>query len=116
MDGVPEHDDQQRPEGVPDWEPDLPDDEPRFEPGKRPLPKIARSAAGEVLAAAMFGLRDAIEGRPKEQEAIVVEAPGEPHDRDEFLLELDFEHPERSRVVIRKPASDGTSDAASDGG
>ena len=95
--------DQQRPPGVPEWEPDLPDDPPTYEPGRKPLPKIARSAAGEVLAAAMFGLRDAIEGRPKEQEAIVVEAPGQPRDPDEFLLELDFEHPERSRVIIRQP-------------
>jgi hypothetical protein len=95
-------DDEVRPAGVPEWEPDLPDDAP-YEPGRRPLPKIARSAAGEVLAAAMFGLRDALEGPRKEQEAIVVEAPGEPHDRDDFLLELDFEHPERSRVIIRRP-------------
>jgi hypothetical protein len=97
-------DDQPRLPGVPEWEPDLPDDPPDtpYEPGRRPLPKIARSAAGEVLAAAMFGLRDALEGRPKEQEAIIVEAPGQPHDRDDFLLELDFEHPERSRVILRR--------------
>ncbi len=95
------------PSGEPQWEPDLPDDPPTFAPGRKPLPKIARSAAGEVLAAAMFGLRDAIEGRPKEQEAIVVEAPGQPHDRDEFLLELDFEHPERSRVIVRRAPAAG---------
>ncbi len=98
--------DQQRPPGVPEWEPDLPDDEPRFEPGRRPLPKIARSAAGEVLAAAMLGLRDALEGPRKEQEAVVVDAPGEPNDPEDFLLQLDFEHPERSRVILRRPPDD----------
>jgi hypothetical protein len=106
---VPDDLPNERPEGVPEWEPDLPDDPPTFQPGRRPLPKIARSAAGEVLAAAMFGLRDALEGPRKEQEAVVVEAPGEPHDPEDFLLELDFEHPERSRVVLRQvppPAPD----------
>jgi hypothetical protein len=98
--------DQQRPPGVPEWEPDLPDEPATFQPGRKPLPKIARSAAGEVLAAAMFGLRDALEGPRKEQEAIVVEAPGAPHDPDDFLLELDFEHPERSRVIVREPPPD----------
>ncbi len=109
MDGV---DDEPRAEGVPEWEPELPDDPPTFQPGRKPLPKIARSAAGEVLAAAMLGLRDALEGPRKEQEAVVVEAPGEPDDPEDFLLQLDFEHPERSRVILRRPLEPPTDPSA----
>ncbi len=73
-------------------------------PGARPRPRIARSAGGQVLAAAMLGLRDAIEGPKDHTVAIVVDSPGEPHDPDaDFDLELDFDHPERSRVVMRAP-------------
>jgi hypothetical protein len=104
VDDEPRSDDGERAEGVPEWEPDLPDDPPTFRPGSRkPVPRIARSAAGGALAAAMLGLRDALEG-PKEQEAIVIEAPGEPQDPEDFLLQLDFEHPERSRVILRSTA------------
>jgi hypothetical protein len=74
--------------------------------GPPPLPRIARSTGGQLLAAAMFGLRDALEDRPREEVAIVVEAPGQPHRPDDFDLELDFEHPERSRVVLRRPVAD----------
>jgi hypothetical protein len=76
------------------------------QPGAPLRPRIARSAGGQLLAAAMLGLRDALEGRPREEVPIVVDAPGEPHPPDEFDLQLDFEHPERSRVVLRRPVGD----------
>lgn len=70
----------------------------------RPVDKFRRTAVGSVVAAGLFGLRDALEGRPeKEETAVVVDAPtAQP--KGDLSVELDFEHPERSRVVIRKPA------------
>jgi hypothetical protein len=75
-------------------------------PSTRPIDKVRRSAAGTVVAAGMFGLRDALEGRPeKDEPAIVVDAPtSQPQGPVEVLL--DFEHPERSKVVIRRPPPD----------
>ena len=70
----------------------------------RPVDKFRRTAVGSVVAAGLFGLRDALEGRPeKEETAVVVDAPT-PQAKGDVHVELDFEHPERSRVVIRKPA------------
>lgn len=69
----------------------------------RPVDKFRRTAAGTVVAAGLFGLRDALEGRPeKDEPAIVVEAPSQPKGPVEVML--DFDHPERSKVVIRRPA------------
>ena len=69
----------------------------------RPIDRFHRSAAGSVIAAGMFGLRDALEGRPeKDEPAVVVDAPSKLHDGP-VDVQLDFEHPERSRVVIRRP-------------
>jgi hypothetical protein len=47
--------------------------------------------AGAALAGAMLGLRDALEGKPKEEIPIEVEASGEPHDvdRDGVHVEVD---------------------------
>jgi hypothetical protein len=71
----------------------------------RPVDRFRRTTAGTVVAAGLFGLRDALEGRPEREEpAVVVEAPSGPG-RDRIDVELDFDHPERSRVVIRRPAS-----------
>ncbi len=62
---------------------------------------------GSVAAAGLLGLRDALEGRPeKEETAVVVDAPREAHDpKGPIEVTLDFDHPERSRVVIRTAAS-----------
>jgi hypothetical protein len=69
----------------------------------RSVDKFRRSAAGSVVAAGMLGLRDALEGRPeKEEVAVVVDAPTSKRE-DPIEVTLDFEHPERSRVVIRRP-------------
>ncbi len=72
-------------------------------PSARPVDKFRRTAAGSVVAAGLFGLRDALEGRPeKEEPAIVVDAPT-PQPRGSVEVTLDFDHPERSKVVIRRP-------------
>jgi len=82
----------------------------------RPVDKFRRSAAGSVIAAGMFGLRDALEGRPeKDEPAIVVDAPtSQPKGPVEVML--DFDHPERSKVVIRRPPTpDGPPPSEPDG-
>jgi hypothetical protein len=69
----------------------------------RPVDRFRRTAAGSVVAAGLLGLRDAFEGRPeKEEPAIVVDAPT-PKPRGPVEVTLDFDHPERSKVVIRRP-------------
>ncbi len=68
----------------------------------RPVDKFRRTTAGSVVAAGLLGLRDALEGRPeKEETAVVVDAPV-PTAKGPVEVTLDFEHPERSRVVIRR--------------
>jgi hypothetical protein len=81
---------------------DTPDPE---EPWERPIDKFRRGAAGSVLAAGLFGIRDVIEGRPeKEEPAIVSEAP-EPK-LDHIDIVLDPDHPERSRAIVYLPPRD----------
>lgn len=70
---------------------------------ERPVDRFRRSAAGTVVAAGLFGLRDALEGRPEREEtAVVVDAPT-PMPTGTVDVQLDFKHPERSRAVIRRP-------------
>gem|GEM_PF-5637222 len=71
----------------------------------RPVDRVRRSVAGGVVAASMLGLRDVLEGRPEREEiAIVCEAP--PRERtDAIQVFLDFEHKERSVVIIRRPSA-----------
>jgi hypothetical protein len=74
----------------------------------RPVDKFRRTAVGSIAAAGLLGLRDALEGRPEKEEiAVVVDAPT-PTDEGPIKVELDFEHPERSRVIIRRPAEPPT--------
>jgi hypothetical protein len=70
----------------------------------RPVDRFRRTTVGTIAAAGLLGLRDALEGRPeKDEPAIVVDAPGKRHDPDDPIdVQLDFEHPERSRVVLRR--------------
>jgi hypothetical protein len=57
---------------------------------------IRKRVAGRVLAAALFGLREALEGdRPRP--AVVTEAP-EPGE-DDWLIWLDQDDPSRSLVI-----------------
>lgn len=72
---------------------------------ERPVDRFRRGAVGSVIAAGMFGLADVLEGREKREEpAIVTEAPTRPDDARVRLL-LDPEHPERSVVIVRRPAN-----------
>jgi hypothetical protein len=58
-----------------DEEPEHLEDEAQHAP-PRPIDKFKHTAAGSVVAAGLFGLRDALEGRPEREEvAIVNEAP-----------------------------------------
>jgi hypothetical protein len=71
----------------------------------RPVDKLRHSAAGAVIAAGLFGLRDALEGRPeKEEVTIVSEAPTRPVE-DGFTLVFDEHDPNSLRVVLppRRP-------------
>ena len=45
--------------------------------------------AGAAMAGAMIAIRDVVEGPPKDQGAVVVDAPTEPEDIDSDGLELD---------------------------
>lgn len=63
-------------------------------------PPPRRGLGGQLLAAAMTGLAEAIYG-PREKPAIVVDASGDPPGDGAVELGLDEDHPERSVVVIR---------------
>lgn len=86
-------------------EDDAADDEEERRSDDRPVDRFRRSATGAVVAAGLLGLRDALEGRPeKEEVAIVNEAPDAPP-RDLDVV-IDFDHPERSVAVVRRPEDD----------
>jgi hypothetical protein len=69
--------------------------------GDRPVDRFRRSATGAVVAAGLFGLRDALESRPEKGEVTIVnEAPDAPP-RDLEVV-IDFDHPERSVAVVRR--------------
>ena len=73
--------------------------------GNRPVDRFHRSATGAVVAAGLLGLRDALEGRPEKEEVTIVnEAPAAPP-RDLEVV-IDFDHPERSVAVVRRPEDD----------
>jgi hypothetical protein len=78
--------------------------------------RITHSPEGQVLGQAMLGLAQAMFGRPDDEIVIVVERTGEPGDDGPVTLQLDEEHPERSRAILRRrqnepdeqpPAGDG---------
>jgi hypothetical protein len=56
------------------------------------------TVASRVLAAALFGLAEALDPRQREQQPLVEEAP-RPSD-DDWLVLLDREEPRRSLVII----------------
>lgn len=53
--------------------------------------------AGRVLAAALFGLRDALDLRRRREETIVEE---EPERSDDWLVWLDVDRPDRSLIIV----------------
>jgi len=65
----------------------------------RPIDRFRRTAAGTVVAAGLFGLRDALEGRPEKEEITIVgEAPERPVDG--FTLVFDADDPSSLKVVL----------------
>lgn len=90
------------------------------EQGDRPTLPAWRKApiATQFLAASMRAIGEAIYGK-REPPAIVVEAPGDPPNDDGLDLQLDFEHPEASKVVVREwllqPGGGSDSDGGGDG-
>ena len=60
-----------------------------------------RSATGAILTGIAFGLRQALE-LPRENPAIVVEAPGEPPGPPQPMdLHMDPDRPEETWVIVR---------------
>ena len=57
------------------------------------------TVASRMLAAALFGLAEALDPRQRRQEPQVEEAP-EPSDDDEWLVLLDRDEPARALVII----------------
>ena len=56
--------------------------------------------AAQFLAASMIGVAEAIYG-PKEEPAIISEAPGEPPGDEGFDVHLDPDKPDESVIVVR---------------
>jgi len=71
-------------------------------PAQAQQSRYPRRRPGRALGAAMVGLRNAIYGRPDDQVVIVADAGGDPPGDDTHEVHLDFEHPERSTVVVRR--------------
>jgi hypothetical protein len=60
-----------------------------------------RSATGAILTGIAFGLRQALE-EPRDEPAIVVEAPGEPPGPPQPMeLHMDPDRPEETWVIVR---------------
>jgi hypothetical protein len=83
-------------------------DDPTSEDPVRGSRRRRSKTPGGALGAAMLGLRDAIYGHPDEV-TVVVDSSGDPPDGDRPQVLLDPDHPEMSRVVIRRRAgTEGT--------
>lgn len=67
------------------------DDEPDEPAAPAPRPRRRSLASNSVLAAAMLGLRDALEGPKEELIVIQAEVPGEPPDIDRKGLHAELE-------------------------
>jgi hypothetical protein len=80
------------------------DNDPDDAAPERPVDRFRRGAVGSAVAAGLLGLRDALEGRPEQEEVTVVsEAPA----RDEHPIldvHLDPDDPTQSVAVIRPAA------------
>jgi hypothetical protein len=79
-----------------------------------PIQRFQRTGVGAVLAAGLFGLRDALEP-PKDENPAIVEdwAGGEPFS-EPVVLRLDPDHPEDSIVMIRPWLRPGSADSSRD--
>ncbi len=80
------------------WRPDV----PAASDDRQPAGGLRRSASAAVVAAAMLGLRDALEP-PRDQGAVVVESPGEPDDPSApVALVFDPESPQATVAIVRR--------------
>jgi hypothetical protein len=83
------------------------------EPERR-MEKFRHTAVGTAVAAGLLGLRDALEGRPEQEETVMeAEAPGAPPP-DGIELFLDPSDPTKSVVVIH-PIAAATPNAPAEG-
>lgn len=76
-----------------------------FDPGTpiprpKPTPLRRKTLGGAMLAAAMVGLQEALEG-PKDQPAVTEVGSSDPGDDDPVALDLDPEDPSASIAVVR---------------
>lgn len=78
-----------------------------------PVTALARwrrtTTSGALMAAIGLGLREVFEP-PREEAAIVLEAPGAPPGEQEIELHFDPDHPDRTRAVIRTWPDDDADD------
>lgn len=68
----------------------------------RAIDRFRAGRLGSVTAAAMLGLRDALEGRREERPAIEQPASRSLDEEDDFELHLEPGSPEQSYVVFRR--------------
>ena len=85
---------------------------PPFDEEPRPIQPVRRrssTASGSILAAAMLGLRDVLEGPQKEKIVIQAEMPGEPPDIDKLGLQAELDD---GRLAVGPPLDDLKEQAA----
>lgn len=76
--------------------------------------RLVHSPEGRVLGEAMLGLTEAMFGRRDDEIVVIVERSAGPGEDDAVTVQLDGEHPERSRAILRRldppdrPAVPGT--------
>jgi hypothetical protein len=70
---------------------------------ERPVDRFRRTATGAVIAAGLLGLRDALEGQPEKDEVAIVKDAPEPRPTGDLEVVVDFDHPERSVAIVRRP-------------
>jgi len=81
--------------------PDLLDSDSAAHAPARPVDRFRQTAVGAVVTAGLFGLRDALEGRPEREEiAIVSEAPTRPVDANDPQVIVDPDDPTSITIVV----------------
>jgi hypothetical protein len=64
---------------------------------------VVQSSAGQMIGQAMLGMAQAIYGKKDEELVIVASGDSEPEGDEQFVVRLDFDHPELSSVVFHDP-------------
>ena len=75
----------------------------------QPIRRRSSTASGSILAAAMLGLRDVLEGPKKEKIVIQAEVPGDPPDIDKLGLQAELED---GRLAVGPPLDELKDQAA----